>query len=96
MLSKSRDINPAAAVLQVSAALPPTSVPGRLGNRWVGPTKFEVIAESIQIVTSPHRYHNLIVTFRQDGQRSKDSKDLLQGQDLQEAHPTQGHPIQDR
>ena len=30
------------------------------------------------------------------GQRSKDSKDLLQGQGLQEAHPAQSHPVQSR
>ena len=28
------------------------------------------------------------------GQRSQNPQDLLQGQDLQEAHPAQGHPVQ--
>merc|ERR1711939_1148476 len=35
-------------------------------------------------------------TISQDGQRSQDSPHLLQGQDLQKAHPTQGHAIQGR
>ena len=34
--------------------------------------------------------------LRLTGQRSQDSPHLLQGQDLQKAHPTQGHPIQGR
>ena len=33
---------------------------------------------------------------RISGQHPKDSSHLLQGQGLQEAHPTQGHPIQGR
>lgn len=30
------------------------------------------------------------------GQRTKIKKDLLQGEKLQKAHPSQSHPVQDR
>jgi len=37
-----------------------------------------------------------LTRFPTPGQRSQDSPHLLQGQDLQEAHPAQSHPVQGR
>merc|ERR1712144_184231 len=46
--------------------------------------------------TTPQTSEERSQTISQDGQRSQDSPHLLQGQDLQKAHPTQGHAIQGR